>query len=152
VVVLNSEEAVRTFARGGNLTIGGSLGASAGPVGTGGSIDAVLAKGSTPLFTYSKSKGLYAGVSLEGTALLERKDTNAAFYGQRIPAGDLLSGKVPAPEAASALYTVVESAESIDETALPENSFVPEGAPLMSPGGTSQAERPIFDADTDHKS
>ena len=54
----------------------------------------------------------------------EQKDTNAAFYGQRIPAGDLLSGKVPAPEAASALYTVVESAESIDETALPENSFV----------------------------
>ena len=40
---------------------------------------------------YSKSKGLYAGVSLEGTGLVERVETNAAFYGTRIPAADLLS-------------------------------------------------------------
>ena len=71
VVVLNSDEAVRAFARGGNVTIGGNLSASAGPIGTGGSIESALTNPS-PLFTYSKSKGLYAGVSLEGTALIER--------------------------------------------------------------------------------
>lgn len=65
------------------------------------------------MFTYSKSRGLFAGVSLEGTVLIERvrlrhlwmvsaqgrradardeqKDANEAFYGQAIPAIDLLS-------------------------------------------------------------
>jgi len=67
----NNDEAVRAFAKGGNVTIGGALSASVGPVGTGGELSAMLSS-PAPLFTYSKSKGLYAGVSLEGTALLER--------------------------------------------------------------------------------
>ena len=48
-------------------------------------------------------------MSLEGTALVERKDANREFYGQPIPALDLLTGKVPAPEAASAMYEVIEA-------------------------------------------
>lgn len=48
-------------------------------------------------------------MSLEGTALIERKDANKEFYGQAIPALDLLTGKVPAPEAASAMYEVIEA-------------------------------------------
>lgn len=63
-------------------------------------------------------------MSLEGTGLLERADANAAFYGQRVPAIDILSGKIPAPEAAAALYSVVEAAESVDESTVPQQSFV----------------------------
>lgn len=107
--MLNSEEAVKAFSKGGNLTIGGNLSASAGPIGTGGAVNSALVNPS-PMFSgwlsavkaycmllisaftaYSKSKGLYAGVSLEGTALLERVETNAAFYGTKIPAKDLLA-------------------------------------------------------------
>lgn len=130
VVVLNNEDAVRAFSQGGNVTIGGNLSASAGPIGTGGSVDSALVR-PTPLFTYSRNRGLYAGISLEGTVLIERKDANAAFYGCAIPAADLLAGKVPPPEAASPLYQVVEAAEAIDETGVPEQSYVP--------------EKPIFD-------
>lgn len=116
VVVLNSEEAVKAFSNKGNMTIGGNLSASAGPIGTGGSVNSALVNPS-PMFSefmnlvilehmcgitadrlsiflpsaYSKSKGLYAGVSLEGTALIERSETNAAFYGAKIPAKDLLA-------------------------------------------------------------
>lgn len=63
-----------------------------------------------PTFLDSRSPtGLYAGVSLEGTVIVERKDANREFYGQPIPALDLLTGKVPAPEAATAMYDVIEA-------------------------------------------
>ncbi|KAF9030183.1 DUF500-domain-containing protein [Hymenopellis radicata] len=94
VVVLNSEDAVRAFSLGGNLTIGGNISASAGPIGTGGSVQASLAH-PAPMFSYSKSKGLFAGLSLEGTALIERKDANKEFYGSPVPARDILGGRVP---------------------------------------------------------
>jgi len=124
VIVLNSEDAVRAFSLGGNLTIGGNISATAGPIGTGGSVQASLAH-PAPMFSYSKSKGLFAGLSLEGTALIERKDANKDFYGSAIPARDILGGRVPPPEVASRLYEIIEAAEGLDETGLPEESYVP---------------------------
>lgn len=72
VIVLNSNEAVAAFAKGGNVTIGGALAAAAGPVGVGGAVNTAISSKPAPMFTYSKSKGLFAGVSLEGTVLIER--------------------------------------------------------------------------------
>lgn len=56
VMVLNSDEAVKAFSRGGNVTIGGSVSAAAGPIGTGGQVAASLVNPS-PVFSYSRSKG-----------------------------------------------------------------------------------------------
>lgn len=56
VIVLNSEDAVKAFTLGGNVTIGGNISASAGPIGTGGALQATLAH-PAPMFSYSKSKG-----------------------------------------------------------------------------------------------
>ncbi len=58
VIVLNSEDAVRAFSIGGNVTIGGNISAAAGPIGTGGSVQASLAH-PAPMFSYSKSKGKF---------------------------------------------------------------------------------------------
>lgn len=58
MIVLNSEDAVRAFSLGGNVTIGGGISATAGPIGTGGSVQASLAH-LAPMFSYSKSKGTY---------------------------------------------------------------------------------------------
>ena len=69
--------------------------------------------------------GLFAGLSLEGTALIERKDANKDFYGSAIPARDILGGRVPPPEVASRLYEIIEAAEGLDETGLPDESYVP---------------------------
>ncbi|THH20580.1 hypothetical protein EW146_g792 [Bondarzewia mesenterica] len=124
VVVLNSEDAVRAFSIGGNVTIGGNVSAAAGPIGTGGSVQASLAH-PAPMFSYSKSKGLFAGLSLEGTVLIERKDANRDFYGSSIPARDILGGRVPPPEVASKLYEIIEAAEGLDESGLPEQSYIP---------------------------
>ncbi|KAI0076311.1 DUF500-domain-containing protein [Panus rudis PR-1116 ss-1] len=143
VIVLNSEDAVRAFSMGGNVTIGGNISAAAGPIGTGGSVQASLAH-PAPMFSYSKSKGLFAGLSLEGTVLIERKDANRDFYGSPVPARDILSGRVPPPEVASRLYEVIEAAEGVDESGLPEHAYVPTvtGEHMeVRPGGT------VFDAE-----
>jgi len=144
VIVLNSEDAVRAFSIGGNVTIGGNVSAAAGPIGTGGSIQATLAH-PAPMFSYSKSKGLFAGISLEGTGLIERKDANRDFYGSPVPARDILSGRVPPPEVASRLYEIIEAAEGIDESGIPETAFVPTATGEhieVGRGGT------VFDAET----
>jgi len=124
VIVLNSEDSVRAFSMGGNMTIGGNISATAGPIGTGGAVQSSLAH-PAPMFSYSKSKGLFAGLSLEGTVLVERKDANRDFYGSPVPARDILSGRVPPPEVASRLYEVIEAAEGIDETGVPDTAYVP---------------------------
>lgn len=72
VIVLNSEEAVKAFSRGGNVTVGGmsyldlsvpkcshylgGVSAAAGPIGTGASVNASLAN-PAPMYSYSRSKG-----------------------------------------------------------------------------------------------
>lgn len=146
VIVLNSEDAVRAFSIGGNVTIGGNVSAAAGPIGTGGSVQATLAH-PAPMFSYSKSKGLFAGISLEGTALIERKDANRDFYGSPVPARDILSGRVPPPEVASRLYEIIEAAEGIDESGVPETAFVP-----TATGDHIEVGRGgmVFDAETHH--
>jgi hypothetical protein len=74
---------------------------------------------------------LFAGVSLEGTVLIERKDTNKDFYGSPVPARDILAGRVPPPEVASKMYEIIEAAEGLDDSQLPEQSFIP-GIPLLT--------------------
>jgi len=146
VIVLNSEDAVRAFSMGGNMTIGGNISATAGPIGTGGAVQASLAH-PAPMFSYSKSKGLFAGLSLEGTVLVERKDANRDFYGSPVPARDILSGRVPPPEVASRLYEVIEAAEGIDESGVPDTAYVPTatGDHIEVGGG-----RTVFDVEGHH--
>lgn len=69
--------------------------------------------------------GLFAGVSLEGTVLIERKDANRDFYGSPVPARDILGGRVPPPEVASRLYEIIEAAEGLDETGVPDAAYYP---------------------------
>ncbi|KAL9711172.1 hypothetical protein Ac2012v2_005712 [Leucoagaricus gongylophorus] len=146
VIVLNSEDAVRAFSLGGNVTIGGNIAATAGPIGTGGSVQASLAH-PAPMFSYSKSKGLFAGVSLEGTVLIERKDANRDFYGSPVPAKDILGGRVPPPEVASRLYEIIEAAEGLDETGLPDQGYVP--APASGHMNLTNNQT-VFDVDGHH--
>jgi hypothetical protein len=61
------------------------------------------------VFSYSKTKGLFAGVSLEGSMLIERKDANAKLYGSRVSASQLLTGTVRSPPQADALMRVLNS-------------------------------------------
>lgn len=100
VFVLNTREAVRAFSRGGNVTLGADASAAAGPVGR----DAHAAITPTAaIYTYSRSRGLFAGASLEGAVIATQKERNARYYGRPVHAGDILTGRIPPPRGSAAL-------------------------------------------------
>lgn len=47
---------------------------------------------------------MFAGVSIEGSVIIERKDANSQFYNSKVSAKEILSGKVPKPAGADPLY------------------------------------------------
>ncbi|HEY6367193.1 MAG TPA: YSC84-related protein [Candidatus Binatia bacterium] len=104
VIVLNTPAAVEAFSKGGNVTLGGALSVAAGPVGRDAEASLTLAAAT---YTYSRSQGLFAGVSLEGTVIGTRDETNAEYYGKPVEAKDILSGKIPAPAGAQKLQQVL---------------------------------------------
>ena len=110
VFILNDASAVRTFSQKGSLTLGGNVSIAAGPVGRNAeAAGAASLKSVAGVFSYSKTKGLFAGVSLEGSAIIERSDANAKFYNSRITARQLLEGGVRPPDAAEPLMRVLNS-------------------------------------------
>lgn len=48
-----------------------------------------------PVFSYVKSRGFYAGIQVDGTVVVERKDANASFYGAALTVQQILQGQVP---------------------------------------------------------
>ncbi len=66
-------------------------------------------KGVAGVFSYSKTKGLFAGVSLEGSVLIERRDANEKLYNGRITARQLLEGAIRPPPAADPLMRVLNT-------------------------------------------
>lgn len=128
VIVLNNQRAVDAFSHG-NVTLGGNLSIAIGPVGR--NAEAGGAVTIAAMYSYSRTKGLFAGISLEGTILLERKDTNEKFYGRRIPAKDLLSGVIPSPRDAAPLYA------SLNLRASPHRRLGADGFQSFSPVAAS---------------
>jgi lipid-binding SYLF domain-containing protein len=104
VMVLNTDAAVKAFSGDANVTLGGDISVAAGPIGR--HAEAAV----TPVaavYTYSRSQGLFAGISLEGTVIGTRNDANAAYYGRPVTAGEILSGKVTPPPRAKRLLQVL---------------------------------------------
>ncbi len=110
VFILNDAMAVKTFAQAGSLTLGGNVSIAAGPVGRNAeAAGAASLKSVSGIFAYSKTKGLFAGVSLEGSAIIERRDANEKMYNRKVTARELLSGSVPVPPQAEPLMRVLNS-------------------------------------------
>ena len=79
--------------------IGADAAASAGPVGRNAQAGTDW-KMNAEFLTYSRSKGLFAGLDLDGTVLSQNEDDTRSVYGANIPFGDVLHGSVPTPELA----------------------------------------------------
>ncbi|KAH7151871.1 hypothetical protein B0J13DRAFT_658084 [Dactylonectria estremocensis] len=110
VFILNDANAVKTFAQAGSLTLGGNVSLAAGPVGRNAeAAGAASLRSVAGIFSYSKTKGLFAGVSLEGSAIIERRDANEKMYGHRYTAQQLLTGSVRPPSQAAPLMAILNS-------------------------------------------
>ena len=77
--------------------IGGDAAASAGPVGRNAQAGTDW-KLNAEFLTYSRSKGLFAGIDLDGTVLSQNSDDTRAEYGSDVPFKGVLSGQVVTPE------------------------------------------------------
>jgi lipid-binding SYLF domain-containing protein len=104
VIVLNTPAAVDAFAKEANVTLGGNLSVAAGPVGRAAEAGVGL---QTAVYTYSRSQGLFAGVSLEGTGIGTRDDVNAGYYGRPVRPAEILAGRVQEPAGAQKLRSVL---------------------------------------------
>ena len=82
----------------GNFTIGGDVSAAAGPVGRSSSANTDY-KLEAEVYSYSRSKGLFAGLSINGTSISVDKDSNKTFYGPDITAHTVFTdGKSKSPD------------------------------------------------------
>jgi SH3 domain-containing YSC84-like protein 1 len=81
------------------VKLGGDVAASAGPVGRD-SQASTTELANAEFLTYSRSKGLFAGVDLTGDEVHQNTDDTKAFYGKDIPYKTILGGAVPTPPAA----------------------------------------------------
>ena len=100
VMVLNTDEAVKAFSRGGNVTLGGDVSVAAGPVGR------TASAAVTPVaavYSYSRSQGLFAGVSVTGTVIATRDGANEEYYGRKVSPEEILAGQVKPPASADRL-------------------------------------------------
>ena len=89
------------------LTGEGSV--AAGPVGrhTSAGTDILL---NTQVLTYSRSKGVFAGLTLEGAVVEQDNDSTRAIYGHHMLFRTILSGKAPTPASAEAFMRAVAEA------------------------------------------
>src|SRR5215510_9171682 len=100
VMVFNTDDAVKAFSRGGNVTLGGDVSVAAGPVGR---TATVAVTPVAAVYSYSRSKGLFAGVAVKGTVLATRDGANEKYYGRKVTAEEILSGRVKPPASADRL-------------------------------------------------
>jgi lipid-binding SYLF domain-containing protein len=82
--------------------IGADASAAAGPVGRHASADTDV-KLKAEILSYSRAKGVFAGVSLDGAVVQADKSGDEAMYGEHVDRHEILSGKVAVPESARPL-------------------------------------------------
>jgi lipid-binding SYLF domain-containing protein len=91
VLVFTSQRGIEGIADG-KLTLGAGASVAAGPVGRAGEAAAGV---NAEVFSYSRNRGLFAGVALDGTALTMDNKANGAFYAKRgVLASEIMSGGV----------------------------------------------------------
>ena len=64
----------------------------------------------TEVLTYSRSKGVFAGLTLEGAVVQQDDDSTRAIYGKQMTFRNILSGKVATPKSAEAFMKAVSEA------------------------------------------
>ena len=87
VLLAMTDRGVAAF-QSNNFKLGADVGIALGPIGMG--VAAQTANLSADILSFSRSKGLYGGVSLQGAVVATRDKLNSAFYGKNVKPSDIL--------------------------------------------------------------
>ena len=91
----------RSLVNGTRITLGGKASVAAGPFGRSGEAATNLELKSE-IYSYARSKGLFAGLSIEGARLAPNSDDVVSYYGPGVTYNQLLFGRGPSPLPAEA--------------------------------------------------
>ncbi len=127
VLVFKSQKSVDGLLRG-TFTLGADAAIAAGPVGrrAAAATDAEL---KAEIYSYSRNRGLFAGVSLEGSALSVDDRANASYYGVSVPGG-------PPPAIPPAANQLVQIIAAMTTRSSPQSQFM--GAPTTVPAAAME--------------
>lgn len=85
VLVITNEQGLRAFTGGNSFKLGADVAIAAGPVGRDASA-ATDGRAKASIYSYSMSKGLFAGVSLDGSVINQNRDASKAYWGRDMSA------------------------------------------------------------------
>ena len=109
VMIIQNERGMQKLLES-NFQLGADASAAAGPVGRHASAGTDW-KMDTEILTYSRAKGVFAGLTLEGASIRQDSDSRHAMYGNKVTTRALLLGKVPAPSAAHPFLAEIRGAK-----------------------------------------
>jgi lipid-binding SYLF domain-containing protein len=108
VLLIMTDRGVKAFMKS-NFKLGADANIAAGPIG--GGVAAETANLSADILSFSRSKGLFGGLSLEGAVVKVREGMNEAYYGKKLsPSQILVGGRGSNPQAAGLLEKVNKAA------------------------------------------
>jgi SH3 domain-containing YSC84-like protein 1 len=114
LLLMNSRSASSILSS--KVKLGGDASAAAGPVGRTASANTDVTL-RAEILSYSRARGAFAGVSLEGSTLRPDNDANKKLYSKEIPAKDIvLGGAVPAPKCAEPLIATLHKASPVNKS------------------------------------
>lgn len=113
MLIMNQRGEDRVLAS--QFTLGGEASVAAGPVGrhTGAQTDAYM---TAEILSWARSRGAFAGISLNGSTLREDLVDNMSLYGKQLTNRDVIQGKVPVPAAAKALIAELSKYSSQEKS------------------------------------
>src|SRR6202163_2173240 len=110
VLIIQNEKGMQKLLSS-NFQIGADASAAAGPVGRHAEAGTDW-KLDTEILTYSRAKGAFAGLTLEGASLRQDDDSRHAIYGRNVTTRAILLGKVAAPAAAKPFLAEIREAKA----------------------------------------
>jgi lipid-binding SYLF domain-containing protein len=142
VLVLTTRQSVEGITDG-KLTLGADASVAAGPVGRT-AMASTSVTFDAEVYAYSKSQGLFAGVSLEGNGIFIWKKANKRFYGDA-GAAEILASKTAPPDPAPALVAEVTKLTTGATSAVAEEQVKKETDPVTAAPATEAKTYPLPD-------
>lgn len=114
LLLMNSRSASAILSS--KVKLGGDASAAAGPVGRTASAETDVTM-QAEILTYSRARGVFAGISLAGSTLRPDNDANKNLYGKTVDAKEVvMSGSTPAPTSALALISTLDKASPVNKS------------------------------------
>lgn len=109
VMIIQNEKGMQRLLSS-NFHVGADASAAAGPVGRHAEAGTNW-KMDTEILTYSRARGVFAGLTLEGASIRQDNDSRRAIYGRNVTTRALLLGKVEAPVATQPFLAEIRGAK-----------------------------------------